>query len=73
MRRRSVAVLSPPEYPRPVLPSGLTDDQQDELLDRMMTQLMTGCPDRGVGGPLGVEVRVVSGGAWSLDDDVVEF
>ena len=73
MRRRSVAVLSPPEYPRPVLPSGLTEDQQDELLDKMMTQLMTGCPDRGVEGPLDVDVQVLSAGDWSLDDDVVEF
>ncbi len=30
------------EYPRPVLPAGLTEDEQDELLDQLMDQLISG-------------------------------
>ena len=73
MRRRPVAVLQPPEYPRPVIPSGLDEDQQDELLDHMMTVLLAGRSDFGYGAAEDVQVRVVGGGIWSLDDDIIEF
>ena len=73
MRRRPVAVLQPPEYPRPVIPSGLDEDQQDELLDRMMQALLTGRSDLVAGPQTDVRVRIVGGGDWRLGDDVVEF
>ena len=38
--RREVA--STLEYPRPVLPAGLTEDEQDELLDQLMDRLISG-------------------------------
>lgn len=73
MRHRPVAVLRPPEYPRPVIPAHLTEDQQDELLDHLMTVLLTGRSDCGYDTAATVEVRVVGGGGWGLDDDVIEF
>ena len=65
MRRRPLPVLHLPEYPRPVMPADLDEDQQDAVLDRLMTELIMGRPHPGV--------RVVAGGDWTLDDDVVEF
>jgi len=45
MKHRPAAVLRPPEYPRPVIPADLTEDQQDQLLDQMMVALLTGRSD----------------------------
>jgi hypothetical protein len=73
MRHRPAAVLRPPEYPRPVIPADLTEDQQDQLLDQMMAALLTGRSDFRRGRTTDVEVRVAYGGDWRLDDDVVEF
>lgn len=75
MRHRSVAVAVPGslEYPRPVMPAGLSEDQQDALLDKMMGALLTDCPGARSGTRTDVRVRVIGGGDWRLDDDVVEF
>jgi len=40
--RHRCDVASTLEYPRPVLPAGLTEDEQDELLDQLMDQLISG-------------------------------
>lgn len=73
MKRRPAAVLPPPEYPRPVIPAGLTEDQQDDLLGRMMDVLLAGGTRLEVGAESPVDVRAVGGGGWRLDDDVIEF
>jgi len=73
MRRRPVDVLSLPEYPRPVMPAGLNEDQQDALLERMMSQLMTEPPRLRAAALMGLEVRATSAGDGSLHDDVIEF
>jgi len=62
-----------PEYPRPVMPAGLTEDQQDAVLDRLMTQLLTCPPERSIRTPTDVQARVVWDARWGLDDDVIEF
>jgi hypothetical protein len=75
MRRRPVAVTVPGslEYPRPVMPAGLSEDQQDELLDQMMGTLLTGGPEAQRKVPGAIEGRVGSAEDWPLGDDVVEF
>ena len=37
---RIAAVPGSLEYPRPVMPAGLSEDQQDALLDKMMGALL---------------------------------
>lgn len=75
MRRRPVAVAvpAPLEYPRPVMPAGLSEEQQDDLLDRLMRALLTGRAAVTRETHSDVRVRAISGDDSALDDDVVEF
>ena len=71
MTRRPITFAELTEYPRPVIPAGLTTAQEDDLLEDMMDQLIAGRLDSEA--PTEVEVRTLSERSGSPDEDIVEF
>ena len=67
-----VLAFEPPEYARPVIPAGLTEDQEDELLSQMMDQLLAGRSPVRASTATDVRVRAL-GGDFRLGDDVVDL
>jgi hypothetical protein len=73
MKREPAIVFEPPEYARPVIPAGLTEDQEDELLAQMMQRLMG---ERHAASPpasTSRHTRLFADEGPGLGDDVVEF
>jgi hypothetical protein len=70
MRRKPVLVFVP-GYPRPVLPAGLTEAEEDELLDQMMSRLIAGRCHDAPGSTMYVQVRVVADDRLGHNDEVI--